>query len=244
MSSTVAIIFTVLYSVLSPTELYNEGNQLFEAGDYAAAVKSYERAAETTSNAQLFYNLGNSYFKTGKIGKAILNYRRASFLAPRDADIAFNLAFARHYRVDKTKTTTNPFEKGFTRIMHLCSMHDAQVVTSVFFVITCVALSLFIIYRRKAFSYVIYLFAVVCIFFFICWQSWHAELTSHVGVVIVPEVRALSGPADDYKDILVLHDGTEITVRDRRNDYALIQLPGGLGGWVEQNAIAEIYSIP
>jgi uncharacterized protein YgiM (DUF1202 family) len=59
-------------------------------------------------------------------------------------------------------------------------------------------------------------------------------------VVIAPEVSAMSGPAEDYKKIIVLHDGVEVKVRERRGDYFLIQLPRGIGGWLPVDAVEEI----
>jgi tetratricopeptide (TPR) repeat protein len=43
----------------------------------------------------LLYDLANSYQRQGSTGRAILNYRRAQLLAPRDRDVAANLATAR-----------------------------------------------------------------------------------------------------------------------------------------------------
>src|SRR5213078_1952635 len=50
-------------------------------------------------------------------------------------------------------------------------------------------------------------------------------------VVVVPEVNALSGPGEEFKQILLLHDGTEVRIRELRGDYLLVQVPGGGGGW-------------
>jgi uncharacterized protein YgiM (DUF1202 family) len=54
-------------------------------------------------------------------------------------------------------------------------------------------------------------------------------------------VNAASGPGDEFKQVLLLHDGTEVRVRETRGDWALVQLPGGSGGWLKQSAIERVY---
>ena len=61
-----------------------------------------------------------------------------------------------------------------------------------------------------------------------------------ISVNIGARVSALAGPSDDAKQILLLHDGSEVTIRDARGEYLLVQLPGG-GGWVPKSAVQRIY---
>jgi hypothetical protein len=72
-------------------------------------------------------------------------------------------------------------------------------------------------------------------------QVWRAERASGPAAVTAKEVGALSGPGADFKEILLLHDGTEVRVRERRGDYLLVQLPGGIGGWVPQGTVERAY---
>jgi uncharacterized protein YgiM (DUF1202 family) len=60
-------------------------------------------------------------------------------------------------------------------------------------------------------------------------------------VVVAPEVNALSGPGEEYKQILLLHDGTEVRIRESRGGYLLVQLPGGSGGWIRKDAVERVY---
>ena len=73
------------------------------------------------------------------------------------------------------------------------------------------------------------------------WQVWRNEVRSVPAVVVVPEAVALSGPGDEYKEILTLHDGTELTVREVRGEYVLIQIPGGIGGWVREEILTLVF---
>ena len=65
--------------------LYNEGNALYRACQYVAAVERYERALATgLRSARLHYNLGNAAFKAERLGQAIVAYERALRLDPDD----------------------------------------------------------------------------------------------------------------------------------------------------------------
>src|SRR4051812_36178236 len=72
-----------------------EAQRRYDANDYTAAVTAYAKlCAEQPREPAWRYDLGNALFKAGRLGPAVASYQRAFDLAPRDADIAFNLDFA------------------------------------------------------------------------------------------------------------------------------------------------------
>jgi tetratricopeptide (TPR) repeat protein len=222
-------------------ELYTEGNRSYEAGDFLQAIEGFEEAARSAPNANVYYNLANSYFQVKKIGRAVVNYRRARFLNPRDRDVQHNLVFARNYRVDKIGSVSGPFAEFLSDAFHYFSLAEASILTTLFFLISSCLISLFIIYRNRLLLYGLIVSAVMCGYFVVTWQVWGNEVRSVPAVVVVPEAVALSGPGDDYKEILTLHDGTELTIRESRGEYVLIQIPGGIGGWVKEEMLAPVF---
>jgi hypothetical protein len=234
-------VCTMFIMSQTPADLYNQGNELYASGDYQAAIESYEQAVSQIHNATLYYNLGNSYFKTGKFGKALLNYRRAWFLTPRDADIVHNISFTRTYRADKIQTNPGPLAKIVYDMFHVLSFHEARTASALFFLLLSGFVSLYIVFRKSWHAYCALACGIVCLFLFINWQVWSHERTSRPAIITAPEVNALSGPGKDYKTIMVIHDGTEVRIRQTRSEYALIHLPGGLGGWVELSSLEEVY---
>jgi tetratricopeptide (TPR) repeat protein len=83
-------------------EIFQRGNQLYQAGDYAAAVEAYEAVlASGFESHELHYNLGNAYFKAGELGRSILSWERALRLEPGDADALANLDLADRFTVDE-----------------------------------------------------------------------------------------------------------------------------------------------
>jgi tetratricopeptide (TPR) repeat protein len=74
----------------------DDANLKFKSGDFSGAAAAYEKIlADEGPRAAIFYNLGNSYHSLKQYGPAILAYERARLLAPRDPDLAANLALAR-----------------------------------------------------------------------------------------------------------------------------------------------------
>jgi tetratricopeptide (TPR) repeat protein len=237
------IHFLLLNLVFGQTsaDLYNLGNKYFAEKDFQNAIASYEQAVNIVPNARIYYNLGNAYFKANKMGMAIICYRRALFLSPRDPDIFFNLKFNRNFRIDKNLTTENLTQDMVGRIFRFFSLPEASFLAAFFFLLSAVLISMFIVYRRRLWLWIFIPGFIVFLFVFISSRSWIAEKNPQHSVITLPEVSARSGPADDYKEILVIHDGTEVRIQSERGEYYLIQLPGGLGGWVRKSEITRVY---
>lgn len=73
-------------------ETFDRANQLYQAGNYAAAASLYEQlTAKGVANPDLFFNLGSAYAQTGKTELAAESYALAAQLAPRDAQIVDRL---------------------------------------------------------------------------------------------------------------------------------------------------------
>jgi len=226
---------------LTPLQAYNQGNALYAQKDYAGAVEAYRHALEAGPSAAVHYNLGNALFKSGQIGRAILNYRRARTLDPRDPDIAANLDFARSYRVDKVLAVPSPFARVLDAAFHRLSRREAAVLAPVGFLLAGLLLSLWIVRRGAALAVGAALAALLALFGLVTQQVWAAEVAARPAVVVMPEVNALSGPSEEFKQILLAHDGTEVGIREARGDYLLVQLPGGTGGWVRKDAVERVY---
>jgi tetratricopeptide (TPR) repeat protein len=237
----VIVPLVVLAMAVSPVQQYNLGNRLYAQKDYAGAARAYQAALEAGPNAAVEYNLGNALFKSGKIGLSILHYRRARFLDPRDSDVAANLNFARSYRVDKVLTVPGPLARALDRVFRGLSLREAALVAAVGFALAGLAFALWIVRRWNALIVLAAVFLAIALAGFVSERLWSAELSARPAVVILPEVHALSGPAEDAKEILLLHDGTEVRIREARGDYVLAQIPGGSGGWIRRESVERIY---
>ena len=224
----------------TPVEAFNLGNQHYAQKDYAGAALAYQEALQAGPNAAVHFNLGNALFKSGRIGQAIVHYRRAHYLAPRDPEIVSNLGFARAYRVDKLLSAQSPLARAIDETLHRLSRREASLLAAVFFTLTGACVAGWIVSRRPGLIVAAALCGATSAYGLLSQQAWASEVGGRPAVVVVPEVHALSGPGEDSQEILLLHDGTEVRIRETRGDYLLVQLPGG-GGWVRKDAVERVY---
>jgi len=226
---------------LSPAESYNLGNKYYSQNDYPKAVAAYQQALQAGPDAAVLYNLGNSYFKSGQTGQAVASYRRAQYLSPRDRDIRANLDFVRSYRADKILTVPDPFSKFLYDLFHFFSEREASLMALICFGLGSLMLALFIVYRRKTLVYVSAFWITAFAFFLATVLVWRNERQQLPVVITAAEVSALSGPGPEYKQIILVHDGTEGQIKEIRGEYLLIQMPGGIGGWVRRDEVERVF---
>ena len=225
-----------------PADLFGRGNAAYEAGNFQQALEFYDSAAEQVTSASLLYNRGNAHFKLGAIGRAIADYNRAFVLKPHDNDIRHNLAFARQYRPDKSLIIENPLARMLTDFLRLPDAATARVLAGLFFLLAFVSLALLFIRGERLFGWIALGLGVGFAYCFISAASWGAVAGAEHAVVVQPELTLRSGPGAEYKEIAVVHDGLEVSVREERPGYVLIQIPGGDGGWVEAMSVERIFA--
>jgi tetratricopeptide (TPR) repeat protein len=234
-------ILMALAVAATPAEYYNQGNKAYEAGDYLNAVELYDSAAAKVTHADILFNRGNARFKLGLIGRAVADYSRAWVLNPYDPEPRQNLEFCRAYRPDKATTLQNPLVKVLVAVLRVLDLGLAKLLTGVLFLLALAALALLLTRGGRAWLWVSVGLGVACLYSFLSWMSWTQAVSPDRAVVVVPEVTLRSGPGEDYKDIVVVHDGLEASIRSRRGRYVLLQVPGGTGGWADSSSVELIF---
>ncbi len=237
------ILILVVLS-LNRAEYFDQGNAAYEAGKYEQAVVLYDSALAAGPSAGLYYNRGNAWFKQGQVGRAIADYARAHALAPLDRDTRYNLAFARAYRPDKTLTVENPLGRVLTELLRPLNLWLVRFLAGVIFFAAMAALAVYLVSSRRPLGWVALGLGLSFVYCAGAWWSWSAEVNASRTVVVVPELTLRSGPGPEYKEIAVVHDGLEGTVRERRPGYVLLQFPGGLGGWADTSSVEIIHGRP
>jgi hypothetical protein len=162
-------------------------------------------------------------------------------LKPHDKDIIHNLAFARQFRPDKSLTIENPLTRMLTGVLRLLDAASARVLAGLFFFLALASLALLFVRGQHLFGWIALGLGVVFVYCFISAASWGAVASPAHAVVVQPELTLRSGPGAEYKEIAVVHDGLEVTLREQRPGYVLIQIPGGDGGWVESASVEPIF---
>ena len=197
-------------------------------------------------SAAVYYNLGNAYYKDGQIAPAILNYERALLLQPGDNDIRFNLQMARQRAVDKIEARGHFFlSEWFASVRDLAGADSWGAIGIVCFILLIFCLIVFffskvIRFKKVAFYTGVLLFLVV-VFANIFGFSQKNALHEHVeAIVFAPTVTVKSSPDVSGTDLVVLHEGTKVTVKSTLGDWSEVELEDGNVGWMPSKDIEKI----
>ena len=226
--------------------LYNEGNALYRAGKFDAALEKYILAATGGVNDwRLFYNLGNVHFKVGRTGEAIVWYERALRLNPRDEDVVANLRFLNRIKKDQEPLPNqNPVWNFLTGTFLYPTLNGLTLALCVALV-GLVALGLWHVWRpetanlHRGISLGV-LGAVVLVCAFWLGTRVHYKEGLREAVIVTSRAVAHSGPDERQTAVLVIHEGTKVRIDRTEGTWALVRLASGLGGWMQQNLFVEI----
>ncbi|MEO0079798.1 MAG: tetratricopeptide repeat protein [candidate division WOR-3 bacterium] len=235
------LLLALLIALTSPRELFSRANAAYEAGDYVRSIALYDSASQSLVSADILFNRGNAYFKQGRIGRAIADYLRAHVLRPTDRDIRHNLAFCRQFRPDRSLEVENPLIRLLTDGLRLFSPGLLRIIAAVAFLFALASIALLLVSGRHYFGYLAIGLGVLFLYSLLGILSWNGLTDPNRAVVIVPEVVLRAGPGPEYKELAIVHDGLEVSIRERRPGFVLIQIPGGEGGWAEESAIEQVF---
>ncbi len=243
------IPFTLQAAPLSyPDSLWHSGVEAYSAGDYPSALKDWEelRSAGLVSK-DLYYNLGNAYFKTDEIAPAILWYERALRLDPSDADIRYNLEFARSRTQDRIDEVPEIFFEAWGHKICYLLPSDTWAVLSLVLLAATVALALLFLLgstsgqrRLGFFAGIVTLLLAFLGWDFAQWQRTEARRQDTAIVMRAVSSVKSSPSADTAKDLFILHEGTRVKLLDSVSSYSNIELADGRQGWIPTKDIEVI----
>ncbi len=231
-----------------PDSLWTAGVEAYSAGQWAEALQDWSDVAATgLRSKELYYNLGNAYFKTGETAQAVLNYERALRLDPSDADVRYNLEFARAMTQDRIDEVPEFILKTWIRKIGYWMSSDAWAVLSLVFLALTLALVLLFLLGSTAgmrrtgfFAGIATLLLSLAAFGFARSQKADAERHDEA-IVMRPVSSVTSSPSSDAaKSLFILHEGTKVKVLDEVSGYKDIELADGRRGWIASGDIEII----
>lgn len=228
-----------------PRARFAAGNRAYEDGDYARAAAVYgSLAAGGYVSPALALNLGNALLRSGELGEAIAAYSHGLRLAPRDRDLARNLAYARSLTVDVVpETETSAFLEWLAGLLRLISAREAVLGAAALYWLTTLVVVLGRLLparRRLAGRSLWVLLPLLGLASGLAAERQHAVWGSHAAVVLPSVVPVRSGPGDDHAGRFELHEGTQVRVRRAAGDWLEIELTEELTGWVPGTAVAGL----
>ena len=235
-------------SLSYPDSLFQAGVEAYTQGDFDQALKDWKDVEATgLMSKELYYNLGNAYFKSGEIAPAILWYERALRLDPSDADVRYNLEFARALTQDKIEEVPEIF---FVQWRHaLCYLLPSNIWAALCLVFLALAVACALLFLlgstsgRRRLGFFVGIACLILAFLgwdFAQWQRQEA-LAQDRAIVMRPVSSVKSSPSDgSAKDLFILHEGTRVRILDNVGGYSQIEIADGRQGWIPSGEIEVI----
>jgi len=245
------LVFLFIPGMLFPQEhpdsLFQRAQQQYDAEQYSKAVTTYQKILnQNIESASLHYNLGNAYFRQGELGEAILHYEKAKKLAPRDADIDYNLQVARVRIQDRIEPPESSFlMKIFNGIKYWLTLQELAWTTGFLFLSGSIIFGgwwLLNHSRLKNFllyGLILWIIGILLVTPLLISRTIESVKERH-GIVLSGEVAARSGPQNLSTEVFVLHEGTRVEVESIQNQWYQIRLIDGKEGWIPANALGII----
>jgi tetratricopeptide (TPR) repeat protein len=216
---------------------FSTANKLYAEGRFAEAAKLYDQLGQNgVRSAALLFNDANAHFKAGQLGQAISAYRQAALISPRDAENNANLQFVR-----KQVQGPTTHESHWANSFNWLTLNEVTLITSVAFWATFLLLAASQIRPAlagslKSFTRFFALLTIASGGVLVVQAANH--FSESTAVIISAEATARSGPFDEAQSVFTAHDGAELTIVSRHDDWVQVADGNGKIGWLPTKLVA------
>ncbi len=243
-----AILLGTPRSAVAQVEFYQEGNRLYQEGDFEDALANYLRVVDAGfESGEVYYNIGNTYFKLGDLAQSILYYERARRLLPGDEDVQANLELARSLTVDEIEPLPRFWLfSGLEWWVDLLPRTLLIAVVATSYLVGTGVVLLLILKRGVRLVRWGRRIALASGVVFLLFGLNLAVREFDVGraqeaVVLQPQVDVKSAPLDDETlTVFTVHEGTKVRIDRLSEEWAEVVLEDGRVGWVPVGALERI----
>lgn len=221
------------------TSLFEQGNALYNNGDYEQAILKYESILENGEHsAELYFNLANSHYKLNHIAPSIFFYEKALQLAPNDKEIKNNAAFARNMTIDAIGSVPelglSNYIKNLTNTFSFNTWAKTAVVFISFFVLLFIAYYFAYSTTKKRLSFISSMFCLgfTCLALVFAFHKYNLDKKDQPAIIFAQESQVKSEPNLRSTEAFVLHEGTKVQILDTVNNWKKIKLSDGKTGWI------------
>ena len=221
-----------------PSE-FNAANKLYAEGKFAGAADAYGKMLQSGAmSPAIYFNYGNAEFKAGNPGRAIAAYRQAAQLAPRDAEVRANLEFVRNQVPGPAL-----HESRAKDWLGMLTLNEWTALAAVALWLTLFLLAAAQIWPALKTALRGFTRGAAAATLLSC-ACLGGDAAIHFGrptaVVVEPEATARSGPFDEAQNVFTTHDGMELLVLDRHDDWVQVTDGSGKIGWLQRRQVETL----
>ena len=221
---------------ISADAQFDAANKLYAQSKFVEATAEYNKLVQTGSvSPALYFNLGNAFFKSGQIGRAIAAYRQAEEMSPRDPDVRANLQFARNL-VQGPKVGAGRIQRwlGTLSTTEWVALSTVAVWLTLGLLIACLIKPTL----KPALRSWIWLTIGTTVVIFACTRTALSLNASHkIAIVAAPEASVRNGPFDESPSSFTAHDGAELRVLDKKDNWLQVTDGKTRVGWLKLDAL-------
>lgn len=229
---------------ISVEEIFRQGNEFYEGGQYQEAIDRYQQILATgLENGYVYYNIGNALLKEQRVGEAILQYERAQRLLPRDEDINFNLGYAKALTLDKMEGERGTVSRMVSSIRTFFSPNELSLAFWLAYAALTMIVIAFMFVPRRWKIRMVYL-ALPCALLLmvsailLLFHISYDEIDE--AIVLAEKIEAKTGPGESYSTLFEIHEGAKVRIQREKLDWVEIKLPNKVIGWIPNAHLERI----
>ena len=229
-------VAVALVSLPARAASLDDANRAFAEGRYHDSTAAYQAVlAEKGYSAPVLYDLGNSYVREGNLAQAIVAYKRAQWLAPDDADITANLAYAQK-QAGVTVTEPAWWEK-YAGILSTSGWAWTACAAWTLFCASLLARAIWPL-RRGLFAgagWACALLLTLAIASIVVTSA-----AARQGVVIAKDASVLISPFPAAQSVFTPAPGETLTLHKTHDNFFWVSDEAGHSGWIAMDQVAPV----
>ena len=216
---------------------FESANKLYGQGKFSEAAAAYQGLLQSReASAAVYFNLGNAFFKSGQIGRALAAYRQAEQLTPRDPDVRANLQFARN-QIQGPTLPPDRLEKLLGRLsLNEWAWLAAAAVWVWFLLLALLQLRPALNPALK--SYLLPLGLLAAVLCVCVAATLYQSRFTRSAIVVAHDIAVHTSPLDESNTAFTAHDGAELRVLDRKDEWLQISTDARHIGWLRRDQVA------
>lgn len=234
-------------------ELISEGSKLYQGGKFSDAAKSLEALArQQPDKPELLLNWGLAEYQSGRRGLGVALWRRALALNPSFTPARSALDFATRAMQLRDFDETQMIDRLRQNVLAHVSLGQMLAVTLALLALGGWLLLGYLGRRRKAlrnelplppFSWAGTLLSVafVLTFFLTAFKAFDSSIPRATAITMT-SVR--TGPDTTSSSLFELREGSDVILRQAKKGWTQIRYPGGMSGWVPNEALFQTSGMP